>query len=141
MYKFWWPLLTQGLLEKWTEHSMKLDATFFCCCCSCCNIHISHFSLLWNIITRAQGRTCYCNSQRRHLDCGQINSTGDPRISWFQNSWSPLFRDSVFASNSWIPRHFGILTKKKKIFFFFKFSEIFFTYFCFLFKIHTCIMN
>ena len=26
-------------------------------------------------------------------------STGDPRISWFQNSWSLLFRDSVSGTN------------------------------------------
>ena len=25
-----------------------------------------------------------------------VPTTGDPRISWLQNSWSPLFRDSVF---------------------------------------------
>ena len=27
------------------------------------------------------------------------SNTGDPRISWFQNSWSSLFHDSVLGTN------------------------------------------
>ena len=33
------------------------------------------------------------------LICIFIVNTGGPRISWFQNSWSPLFRDSVSGLN------------------------------------------
>ena len=43
-----------------------------------------------------------------------ISATGDPRISWFQNSWSPLFRDCFKPQIREFPRHFGILTKKSK---------------------------
>ena len=46
-----------------------------------------------------------------------ILTTGGPRISWFQNSWSPLFSDLVFVNISWIPRYFVIL--KNDIWFFF----------------------
>ena len=44
--------------------------------------------------------------------CTNVNTTGDPRISWFQNSWSPLFRDLVSGIISWIPRYFVIFKKK-----------------------------
>ena len=42
-----------------------------------------------------------------------IISTGDPRISWFHNLWSLLFRDCFRPQIREFPLHFGILTKKK----------------------------
>ena len=66
------------------------------------------------------------NFQSKNSLFEQIVSTGDPRISWFHNSWSPLFRDSVWGQISWFWR------KKSKIFFFFGFfffSKFFFDFF------------
>ena len=40
--------------------------------------------------------------------------TGGPRISWFHNSWSPLFRDSLLGLNFVNSSQFRDFEKKKK---------------------------
>ena len=45
---------------------------------------------------------------------GTVHYSGS-LISSFQNSWYPLFYDSVLGINSWIPRQFMILNTKKSI--------------------------
>ena len=52
---------------------------------------------------------------RSILICIFIVNTGGPRISWFQNSWSPLFRDSVSGLNfvNSLP-FWGFWTQKKQ---------------------------
>ena len=60
--------------------------------------------------------------------------TGDPRIPWFHNSWSPLFRDSVLGLISWFWR-------KNQNFFFRKCFWIFFFFLLFLvFCLYTVIV-
>ena len=69
------------------------------------------FYLSWISDSRVWRQTCkyvfyeYCSLQEQY--------TGDPRILWFHNSWSPLFHDSVSGFISWCWRK-----KSKKILFF-----------------------
>ena len=41
--------------------------------------------------------TMHTSMNHKILICIFGSNTGDPCISWFHNSWSPLFRDSVFC--------------------------------------------
>jgi hypothetical protein len=59
----------------------------------------------------------------------ELPNTGDPRILWFQNSWSSLFPDLMLGTNFGNSPPFRDLKKKSKfyfkIFFFFFFYKFF----------------
>ena len=68
-----------------------------------------------------------CRSKNRKLCRSYFekkSNTGGPRISWFQNSWSPLFRDLVSGTISWKSPLFRDFKSKKKNWKFYK-NEIF----------------
>ena len=59
-----------------------------------------------------------------HSTKNQVH-TEDPRISWFQNSWSPLFRDSFLCLNFVNSSLFRDFEKKSKRKYFSEFSVFF----------------
>ena len=65
---------------------------------------------------------CYVCKIESKEDFSTYHGTGDPLISWFQNSWSSLFCDSFQASTLLlIPLYFVILISKnsKKLYIYF----------------------
>ena len=56
-------------------------------------------------------------------------TTGDPRISWFHNSWSLLFRDIVSGLNFLNSPPFHDFEKKKSKIFFYFFGKLFWIFF------------
>ena len=71
------------------------------------------------------------------VDIAHFRYTGDPRIFWFHNSWSPLFRDSVLGLNFVNTSPFHDFEEKNSKNFFFGFFLKFF--FSFLFIYSDCI--
>ena len=69
----------------------------------CALLRTIDFPFFWQIPCRSANKVC-----QKIL---QFTSTGDPHISCFQNSWSPLFCDSFFSLISWIPCYFVILKR------------------------------
>ena len=63
----------------------------------------------------------FCLSLNLNISSLVFMNTGDPTISWFHNSWSPLFRDSIFHDF------------EEKIFFWENFWEFFSLIFSFIF--------